>query len=552
MGNYTSVAHEEFTPSDSFFLSEATRNGSLDIVRLFLKKNPALVYATSKSDGSTPWHVAAASGHELVLRVLIDTTRANAVSNNFSPLTKVINKQNAAGQTPLMLACGGGFSVCVRLLLESGAHLLVADGGGRSALHYAALHNGPDGAGNDCDALIRQGPVVAPPAVHGNVIRKFTDATDAYGRTALHCAAWSGNARAVHVLWAAGADICARTDTDCYDAELPCNTGTTPLHFAAMRGNQNSGRSSGGVSDGSGDGAAGSVAASEAAPLLADGQEPAPPSPRAPAGDPRLMVDAYGMTPYSIACKRQQEYGKMLIELLDPSTDFTAGEDDDGDDQAAGGGAPAGLLRRQRYAGASDADDDGAEADSDSDSEGGAAGPLLLWEGVELIQGLAAEPEAFFKLQSVAPLLQPRPRDEPAAASGRGGGARGGGGGRASLVSLVGGRRSSSGASSSLGGGGRGVRSSGPLAEEALPDCFLCPLTCQVFRDPVVASDGVTYEREAIERHLRIVPTSPVTKSRLHSTAVYPNTALKRAIEHWTATAAAAAAHPSTGLVGRR
>ncbi|GFR45486.1 hypothetical protein Agub_g6830, partial [Astrephomene gubernaculifera] len=59
-----------------------------------------------------------------------------------------------------------------------------------------------------------------------------------YGRTPLHCAAWSGNTRAVHALWAVGADICARTDVDCYDAELPCNTGTTPLHFAAMRGHQ--------------------------------------------------------------------------------------------------------------------------------------------------------------------------------------------------------------------------------------------------------------------------------------------------------------------------
>lgn len=36
-----------------------------------------------------------------------------------------------------MLACGGGHSVCVRLLLESGAHLLVADTAGLSALHYA-------------------------------------------------------------------------------------------------------------------------------------------------------------------------------------------------------------------------------------------------------------------------------------------------------------------------------------------------------------------------------------------------------------------------------
>lgn len=93
MGQYPSTESHTFTPSDAFFLTEATRTGSLDVVRLFLRKNPALVYASQAVDHNTPWHVAAAAGHELVLRVLLDTTRANAVSNTFDPLTKVINKQ---------------------------------------------------------------------------------------------------------------------------------------------------------------------------------------------------------------------------------------------------------------------------------------------------------------------------------------------------------------------------------------------------------------------------------------------------------------------------
>eukprot|EP00198_Chlamydomonas_reinhardtii_P011308 XP_001700645.1 predicted protein [Chlamydomonas reinhardtii] len=75
-------------------------------------------------------------------------------------------------------------------------------------------------------------------------------------------------------------------------------------------------------------------------------------------------------------------------------------------------------------------------------------------------------------------------------------------------------------------------------AEEMVPDCFLCPLTCRLFKDPVVAADGATYEREAIERHLRHVATSPLTKQRLASTATYPNNALKAAIEHWQASQA--------------
>lgn len=38
-----------------------------------------------------------------------------------------------------------------------------------------------------------------------------------------------------------------------------------------------------------------------------------------------------------------------------------------------------------------------------------------------------------------------------------------------------------------------------------------CPITLQVFRDPVMAEDGHTYERTAIERWLRRNQTSPMT-----------------------------------------
>ncbi len=40
------------------------------------------------------------------------------------------------------------------------------------------------------------------------------------------------------------------------------------------------------------------------------------------------------------------------------------------------------------------------------------------------------------------------------------------------------------------------------LSEHPVPDCYVCPLTCRVFRDPVVASDGFSYERVAIEKHI--------------------------------------------------
>ena len=60
---------------------------------------------------------------------------------------------------------------------------------------------------------------------------------------------------------------------------------------------------------------------------------------------------------------------------------------------------------------------------------------------------------------------------------------------------------------------------------------FLCPITQGVMSDPVVALDGHTYERRAIEQWFsqgRL--TSPVTNLRLNTTTLVPNHALRGAI----------------------
>merc|ERR1711879_402376 len=41
---------------------------------------------------------------------------------------------------------------------------------------------------------------------------------------------------------------------------------------------------------------------------------------------------------------------------------------------------------------------------------------------------------------------------------------------------------------------------------------FLCPLTGRLMIDPVVAADGHTYERRAIEEYLKLSNYSPVTE----------------------------------------
>jgi hypothetical protein len=64
-----------------------------------------------------------------------------------------------------------------------------------------------------------------------------------------------------------------------------------------------------------------------------------------------------------------------------------------------------------------------------------------------------------------------------------------------------------------------------------LPADFTCPITKDRMMDPVVASDGHSYERSAIEEILRGPhPLSPLTRATL-GTALVPNLNLRRRIE---------------------
>merc|ERR1712183_579093 len=54
-----------------------------------------------------------------------------------------------------------------------------------------------------------------------------------------------------------------------------------------------------------------------------------------------------------------------------------------------------------------------------------------------------------------------------------------------------------------------------------------CPITGRVLRDPVVAADGFTYEREAIQRHLQTKKRSPVTGEALPHATLWPNVSVR-------------------------
>lgn len=63
---------------------------------------------------------------------------------------------------------------------------------------------------------------------------------------------------------------------------------------------------------------------------------------------------------------------------------------------------------------------------------------------------------------------------------------------------------------------------------------FLCPISGSIMRDPVVAADGYTYEREAFEQHLCGSLRSPVTSELMSSREINPNYALRKKIREFS------------------
>lgn len=67
--------------------------------------------------------------------------------------------------------------------------------------------------------------------------------------------------------------------------------------------------------------------------------------------------------------------------------------------------------------------------------------------------------------------------------------------------------------------------------EEDYNPNLICSLTMQIMREPVIDSDGNTYEKAAIEDWLRLKGTSPMTRKPMHVSSLRPNRALKNLIE---------------------
>ncbi|KAG6513201.1 hypothetical protein ZIOFF_023513 [Zingiber officinale] len=74
----------------------------------------------------------------------------------------------------------------------------------------------------------------------------------------------------------------------------------------------------------------------------------------------------------------------------------------------------------------------------------------------------------------------------------------------------------------------------GTLQMVSVPELLRCPISLDLFSDPVTLSTGQTYDRANIEKWLACGNlTCPVTMQRLHDTSLVPNHTLRHLIQHW-------------------
>lgn len=67
---------------------------------------------------------------------------------------------------------------------------------------------------------------------------------------------------------------------------------------------------------------------------------------------------------------------------------------------------------------------------------------------------------------------------------------------------------------------------------EEIMKALTCPISYNVFKDPVVCSDGHTYERKYIEDWLEISNKSPMTGMIIFSRHLYPNHLVKSMLKN--------------------
>eukprot|EP00292_Cryptomonas_paramecium_P033809 CAMPEP_0113675758 /NCGR_PEP_ID=MMETSP0038_2-20120614/8215_1 /TAXON_ID=2898 /ORGANISM="Cryptomonas paramecium" /LENGTH=100 /DNA_ID=CAMNT_0000592611 /DNA_START=77 /DNA_END=379 /DNA_ORIENTATION=- /assembly_acc=CAM_ASM_000170 len=81
------------------------------------------------------------------------------------------------------------------------------------------------------------------------------------------------------------------------------------------------------------------------------------------------------------------------------------------------------------------------------------------------------------------------------------------------------------------------VDEASPVADSLgieVPEDFFCPITLDIMRDPVIGTDGRTYDCTAIVAWLSKHRRSPLTNLPMGSENLRPNEQMRKEIEEWS------------------
>ncbi|KFP84164.1 PREDICTED: M-phase phosphoprotein 8, partial [Apaloderma vittatum] len=153
--------HVSTEPISSALLRDAVKSGDYMTVKMALSSNEDYNLDQEDPSGMTLVMLAAAGGHDDLLRILIrkgakvngrqkngTTALIHAAEKNFLTTVAIlleagayVNMQQSSGETALMKACKRGNSDIVRLMIESGADCNILSKHQNSALHFAKQCN---------------------------------------------------------------------------------------------------------------------------------------------------------------------------------------------------------------------------------------------------------------------------------------------------------------------------------------------------------------------------------------------------------------------------
>ncbi|XP_050189905.1 M-phase phosphoprotein 8 [Myiozetetes cayanensis] len=153
--------HVSVAPISSTLLRDAVKSGDYMTVKMALSSNEKYNLDQEDASGMTLVMLAAAGGHDDLLRILIrkgakvngkqkngTTALIHAVEKNFLTTVAIlleagayVNTRQSSGETALMKACKRGNSDIVRLMIESGADCNILSKHHNNAMYFAKQCN---------------------------------------------------------------------------------------------------------------------------------------------------------------------------------------------------------------------------------------------------------------------------------------------------------------------------------------------------------------------------------------------------------------------------